>query len=60
MCLTAQAMAVFLNLLDPAIIDTGADRITVNATVRRAVWVKVDEDWCSDAPKRDRIARNGA
>ena len=57
MCLTAETLALFLNLLDPDIITAEAGRITVNATERRAVWIQTGEDWCTDAPTVDRKAR---
>ncbi len=58
MCITAEALALFLNLLNPDLIATDAGRITVHATERDAVWVLTDEDeWCTMAPQIDRLAR---
>jgi len=58
MCLTAEALALFLNLLDPELIATEAGRITIRATDRDAVWVLTHEDeWCTMAPQIDRLAR---
>jgi hypothetical protein len=58
MCLTAEALAVFLNLLDPSIVTTAPGRITVNAAERPAVWVvSAAELWCTSAPALDRDAR---
>ena len=58
MCLTAEALALFLNLLNPELISSEAGRITVHATERDAVWVLTHEDeWCTMAPQIDRLAR---
>ena len=57
MCLTASAISLFLNLLDPQMIVTEPGRITVHATEQTAVWVQTGEDWCTDAPKIDVVAK---
>lgn len=58
MCITAEALALFLNLLSPDIITTEAGRITVHATEAEAVWVlTADDEWCTMAPQIDRMAR---
>ena len=58
MCLTGEALALFLNLLDPGLISSDAGRITVHATEGEAVWVLTDADeWCTMAPQIDRLAR---
>ena len=58
MCLTAEALALFLNLLNPDLISSESGRITVNATERDAVWVLTEDDkWCTMAPQIDRLAR---
>ncbi len=58
MCLTAEALALFLNLLAPDIITSDIGRITVHATEADAVWVLTDADeWCTMAPQIDRMAR---
>ncbi|MDK3019905.1 hypothetical protein [Pseudodonghicola flavimaris] len=58
MCLTAEALALFLNLLNPEMISSEAGRITVHATEADAVWVLTAEDeWCTMAPQIDRMAR---
>lgn len=58
MCLTAEALALFLNLLNPNLIAMEAGRITIHATERDAVWVLTDADeWCTMAPQIDRLAR---
>mgnify|MGYP006292832461 CR=1 FL=1 len=61
MCLTPQALAVFLNLLAVDRVVTEPDRITVLAEARDVVWVRsdrhVDDRWCTMAPQIDGIAR---
>jgi hypothetical protein len=54
MCLTAEMLALFLNLLAPERVTTQAGRITVHATQADVVWVREGEHWCTDAPGRAR------
>ncbi|EAQ05006.1 hypothetical protein OB2597_06970 [Pseudooceanicola batsensis HTCC2597] len=51
MCLTPEALAMFLNLLSPDIIDVEPNRITVRAEVRDAVWLATGDKWCTDADR---------
>ncbi|MEM1429821.1 MAG: hypothetical protein AAGG09_10215 [Pseudomonadota bacterium] len=57
MCLSAHALAVFLNLLAFETIHATPDRIIVRAAVRDAHWVPVADRWCTMAPQIDRMAR---
>lgn len=58
MCLSAEALALFLNLLNPDLIASEAGRITIRATEGDAVWILTAEDrWCTMAPQIDRLAR---
>ncbi|OWU85244.1 hypothetical protein ATO6_09470 [Oceanicola sp. 22II-s10i] len=61
MCLTAEALLIFLNLLPPEIVDRAPDRILVHAEERTAVWTLVSETpkqkWCTDAKKIDAAFR---
>ena len=57
MCLTIDALALFLSLLDPAIISSDVGAITIHATEREAVWVQLGTDWCTTAKLDDRLAR---
>ena len=57
MCLTAEALALFLNLLPPGIVETTPGRIIVHAEMGEAHWVANDERWCTMAPQFDRIDR---
>ncbi|MGH1355664.1 MAG: hypothetical protein ACRBBS_11365 [Thalassovita sp.] len=57
MCLTTEAIALFLNLLDPEVISMEAGQITIHASERDAVWVQIEEKWCTQAPMLDRQAR---
>ena len=49
MCLTAEMLALFLNLLDPTRISTESGQITVHATEGDVEWQRVDDKWCTDA-----------
>lgn len=57
MCMTTEAIALFLNLLDPEVISMEAGQIIIHASERDAVWVQTDDKWCTDAPHLDRVAR---
>ncbi len=59
MCLTTEALLLFLNLLPPEIIEMGHDRITVRAETRDAVWIARGDKWCTDAPHIDAAIRTG-
>ncbi|GAA3864872.1 hypothetical protein [Celeribacter arenosi] len=53
MCLTVEALALFLNMI-AAPVSAEPGRIIVHAEVHDAHWVRVDGDevkWCTDAPK---------
>ncbi|SEJ51446.1 hypothetical protein SAMN05421762_1216 [Pseudooceanicola nitratireducens] len=57
MCLTTQALMLFMNLLPPEIVELGDDRIIVRAETRDAIWVAKGDEWCTNAPKLDRAIR---
>lgn len=59
MCLTPQALFLFLSLLPQEIVDRGPDRITVRAELRDAVWLAKGETWCTGAPQIDAAIRLG-
>ncbi len=47
MCLTTPAMMLFLSLLNPEIIDLGADTVTIHAEVDDVIWtVRAGDEWC--------------
>ena len=52
MCLTAEALMLFLSILPEDRIDVGFDRVVIRAETRDAVWVAEGERWCTDAPVR--------
>ena len=58
MCLSAQALALFLNLLAHDAIVTSPDRIVIRSEVREAHWVPVADLWCTMAPQIDRMSRS--
>ena len=57
MCLTKEALLVFLGMLSPDLIDVGEDRIVVRAETRNVIWTVKGEDWCTPGPKLDRSLR---
>ena len=48
MCLSLEALVVFLNLLPADIVTTEPERITVRATAAPAVWEAQGDLWCVD------------
>lgn len=58
MCLSAEALAVFLNLIGFDLVTTDPGRIIVHADTSDVHWVLTTEDeWCTMAPQLDRLAR---
>ncbi|SFC73392.1 hypothetical protein [Tropicimonas isoalkanivorans] len=53
MCLTTEALFLFLSLLPPDIVESSESRIIVRSEVRDAVWEPRDGMWCTRAPKID-------
>lgn len=62
MCLTTEALVLFLNLLAPEMIRQEPGRLIVMATTRDAHWVARDgaDRWCTMAPQIDRMERLAA
>ena len=60
MCISAEAFALFLNLLPAAIIGSEPGRVVIYAETRDAHWVAHEDKWCTMAPQIDRIERFAA
>lgn len=56
MCISAQALALFLNII-VAPISSEAGVITVHAQERDVEWIAVADKWCTDAPQQEAAAR---
>jgi len=57
MCLTTEALALFLNLIAFDLVAMAPDRIVVQADTRDAHWVAQADQWCTMAPQLDRMER---
>ena len=57
MCLTPEALALFLNLIGHSLITSTPDQITVHATQGDVVWSATQEVWGTTGPADDRRAR---
>ena len=57
MCLTTEALALFLNLIAFDMVSLSPDRIVIKAETRDAHWVAHNGEWCTMAPQLDRMAR---
>ncbi|EBA06610.1 hypothetical protein [Sagittula stellata] len=60
MCLTTEALVLFLNLLPFDKVTTAPDRVVIEAETRSAHWVDVGGRWCTLAPQIDRAERFAA
>ncbi|ABV92628.1 hypothetical protein Dshi_0883 [Dinoroseobacter shibae DFL 12 = DSM 16493] len=58
MCLSAQALALFLNVIGLDMVTTDPGRVIVAAEAGEVHWVLTAGDvWCTMAPQLDRLAR---
>jgi hypothetical protein len=57
MCLSAEALALFLNIIGSDLVSTEAGRITVHATDGDVTYVSHDDKWCTMGPQLDQAAR---
>ncbi|MEL6550679.1 MAG: hypothetical protein AAFQ54_10595 [Pseudomonadota bacterium] len=58
MCISLEALALFLTLVGSDLVTTEPGRITVHATATDAHWTPNAEDlWCTGAPQEDAAAR---
>jgi len=59
MCLSAKALALFLDLLAAEIVSRDPERVIVHAESGDVHWVAQEDRWCTVAPLLDRAARQG-
>ncbi|NDR55808.1 hypothetical protein [Aliiruegeria sabulilitoris] len=57
MCLTTEALLLFINLLSPQIIEASDQKIVIHAQTRDAVWEARADQWCTKAPQIDAALR---
>ena len=57
MCLSAEALALFINLLPAGTVASEPGRFILQATDREVHWVAVEDRWCTMAPQFDRMER---
>lgn len=50
MCLTTEAMFLFVTLISPDIVKPDAARILIEAEVGPVEWVHYEGLWCTDGP----------
>ena len=55
MCLSLEALVLFLNLIGSDIVSTAGEAITVHATEGDVVWTASGEVWCADAGSQPRV-----
>ena len=58
MCLSTQALVLFLNVIGSDLVTSDPGRIIVAAESGAVHWVLTsDDEWCTMAPQLDRLAR---
>ncbi|WP_439119650.1 hypothetical protein [Marivita sp.] len=57
MCLTAEAFALFLNILAMPDIKTEPGHIVLPTGTGDKHWIMVEDEWCTKAPQIDRADR---
>ena len=57
MCLTTEALLLFINLLSPQIVELHDDKVVIHAEARDAVWEARADKWCTEAPRIDAALR---
>lgn len=57
MCLSLDALIVFLNLVGPDIVSTEPGRFIVHAESGNTHWVETTDEWCTMGPQLERMAR---
>ena len=51
MCITSQALVVFLNLISQDIVEIKSDTIIIHAETRDTIWYAAPDDrWCVERP----------
>ncbi|WP_167853544.1 hypothetical protein [Roseovarius aestuariivivens] len=51
MCLTTEAFALFLNIIGAEVLTAETDAVTIHATAGDVIWERVEDRWCTDAPR---------
>ncbi len=57
MCMTVEALMLFLSILSEDRLEFGDRRVTVNAEVGPVVYEQMGEMWCSERPKSEEMLR---
>ena len=57
MCLTLDALIVFLNIIGPQMVSSEPGRFIIHAKDGDTHWVETDAVWCTMGPQLDRMAR---
>jgi hypothetical protein len=60
MCISAEALALFLNMIAGTPITAEPGRFIIHAEERNAHWISVEDEWCTMAPQIDRMERFAA
>lgn len=50
MCLTSEALALFLTMIGAGVVTTEETLVTVHATEGDVEWRIVEDKWCTSAP----------
>ena len=51
MCISSQALVVFLNLLSQDIVEIKSDQVIIHTTKQDAIWYAgANDSWCVERP----------
>lgn len=53
MCLTLDALLVFLNVIGPDLVTTEPGRFIVHAEQGHVHWIETDGEYCTSGPQKD-------
>ncbi len=58
MCLSTQAILLFISMLPPEILTQEPNRITIAADTGAVEWNYLTDNWCTVAPLQARSVQN--
>ena len=57
MCMTLEALIVFINLIGPELVESNPGEFIIHASQGDVTWVEAGTEWCTMGPQLDRMAR---
>jgi hypothetical protein len=60
MCLSTQALVLFISMLPQEIVTQSANQIIIAAETGHVTWDSFDGEWCTVAPLKNTSTKTGA